>query len=71
MRKLFEDEKTCDTDSILENEICINTVGSYLCNCSPGWNRAGATCIDRDECLTTICRSNEICENSMGEYFIL
>ena len=30
------DENICDTDSILNNEICVNTVGSYFCNCAPG-----------------------------------
>ena len=69
LKKLMKDDKICETDSILNNEICVNTAGSYLCNCAPGWNRVGANCIDRDECMTTTCQSNAVCENSIGEYF--
>jgi len=50
---------------------CINTEGSYKCECPPGHELAAdkQSCKDIDECSRTsgIC-SNGVCENMMGTY---
>lgn len=50
---------------------CINTDGSFKCQCPPGHELAPdkQTCKDIDECSRTsgIC-SNGVCENMMGTY---
>ena len=50
---------------------CINTPGSFHCECPIGHELAqdGASCKDIDECSKTsgIC-SNGVCENMMGAY---
>lgn len=50
---------------------CINTDGSYKCQCPPGHELAPdkQSCKDIDECSRTsgIC-SNGVCENMMGTY---
>ncbi|XP_065679657.1 fibrillin-3 isoform X1 [Hydra vulgaris] len=53
---------------------CLNTIGSYLCGCLPGYSMVGnltnaTTCIDIDECSNTnICPTNSSCRNTIGSY---
>ena len=50
---------------------CVNSNGSYRCNCPSGWRDRGAhTCIDVDECLvgSHSCPSNSRCSNTPGSY---
>ena len=50
---------------------CVNTPGSWLCQCPPGHELtlSGDQCKDIDECSYTsgVC-SNGVCENMMGTY---
>ena len=53
------------------NHICNNTVGSYVCDCKPGFvlHGGGRHCIDVDECAakkTHHCEHK--CANTYGEY---
>lgn len=51
---------------------CVNTVGSYRCECDEGFEKADDdyTCRDIDECLLEIheCSPHAICTNTMGSY---
>ena len=38
-------------DCSAENSECINTVGSYRCQCKPGYILSGNTCIGKEICL--------------------
>lgn len=41
------------SDGIVEcgaNSDCIDTTGSYICNCQPGYKQNGDVCEDIDEC---------------------
>ncbi|KAG8431106.1 hypothetical protein GDO86_019406, partial [Hymenochirus boettgeri] len=56
----------------LNTGVCINTFGSYKCNCRAGYTMSLAnTCVDIDECSRSDlnnCHSLAICINSFGSY---
>lgn len=39
------DINECNDSTICGNGVCINTIGSYTCNCSTGYKFDGQTCI--------------------------
>uniref|UniRef100_K7FVA0 Adhesion G protein-coupled receptor E1 n=1 Tax=Pelodiscus sinensis TaxID=13735 RepID=K7FVA0_PELSI len=50
---------------------CVNTVGSYSCQCQPGYSSPGALCSqDIDECSqnSSICGLHSSCVNTLGNY---
>ncbi|KAK5974576.1 Fibulin-1 [Trichostrongylus colubriformis] len=50
---------------------CINTKGSYLCTCPPGYKIQpdNRTCVDIDECALGECQGHErICVNTLGQF---
>ena len=55
-------------------EICINSLGSYVCNCPNGYMRNNITfvCDDVNECIGDIipnnCFENQTCHNTIGSY---
>uniref|UniRef100_A0A8C6K5K8 EGF-like domain-containing protein n=1 Tax=Nothobranchius furzeri TaxID=105023 RepID=A0A8C6K5K8_NOTFU len=52
-----------------EHSLCNNTVGSYFCLCSPGYDSSNSSCQDIDECkYNTTCRSDQVCTNLPGAY---
>ncbi|XP_062609556.1 uncharacterized protein LOC134271356 [Saccostrea cucullata] len=67
--------ETCETDidecklnpRIGEHELCLNTPGSYRCDCVTGFNKSEGKCSDIDECKDpTSCQ--QICINTNGSY---
>jgi hypothetical protein len=44
---LFLDINECLNASICQNGICINTIGSYTCNCSIGYEYNNVTCVGK------------------------
>ncbi|KAJ8251541.1 hypothetical protein GJAV_G00222450 [Gymnothorax javanicus] len=77
-----EDIDECLTDGVLElcgpNATCNNNVGSYICDCVPGFaatnpdNLTDVTnpCVDIEECVEEplICGPNGDCSNTFGWY---
>ena len=56
------------------NSICVNTVGSFKCDCKSGWNKTNHNdyCSDVNECRDNSsiirCSNNSICHNLQGSY---
>ena len=52
---------------------CINTIGSYRCECKLGYlqvlsDENGSGCKDIDECVTNPCSHPTFCTNTVGSY---
>ncbi|RDD36185.1 Latent-transforming growth factor beta-binding protein 1, partial [Trichoplax sp. H2] len=58
--------------SCIGNQQCVNTMGSYTCNCSAGYqfNPTLQRCIDINECQKSVspCHQNSNCINTAGSY---
>ncbi|XP_035665048.1 sushi, von Willebrand factor type A, EGF and pentraxin domain-containing protein 1-like, partial [Branchiostoma floridae] len=65
---------TCtDIDECTQNlchglATCINTIGSFQCNCINGYLGNGLTCTDIDECTTVPCHPRAVCTNVPGSF---
>ncbi|CAF4029746.1 unnamed protein product, partial [Rotaria sordida] len=74
---------TCDdfdecspNSSLCEDGRCINLIGSYTCDCTPGYRLDHQKCIDIDECtepdingtFLRRCNNGEVCINTYGDY---
>ncbi|CAL1533923.1 unnamed protein product, partial [Lymnaea stagnalis] len=68
VNECLETTNNCTLANIT-NWVCINTPGSYKCDCDTGYEEKNGTCVDLDECLadsTNDCEQN--CTNSPGNY---
>ncbi len=69
---LCEDLDECGllTDDCDQRSICVNTSGSYLCECKLGYQADGNDCVDVDECLadTDDCSLPLVCANTLGSF---
>ncbi|XP_071399443.1 fibrillin-2b [Centroberyx affinis] len=66
-----EDMNEClDNPGICQNGICINTDGSFRCECPFGYNLdyTGVNCIDTDECSIGNPCGNGTCTNVVGGF---
>ena len=65
------DECRSSTGELCQNGRCVNTVGSYSCQCQPGYTLSAdkRLCRDTDECqeVRESC-INAVCENLEGSY---
>ncbi|XP_069861249.1 hemicentin-2 [Dipodomys merriami] len=68
------DECAWEAHLCLEDQRCVNLLGSYHClpDCGSGFRVAadGASCEDVDECLEQLdeCHSSQLCENTAGSH---
>ncbi|XP_064612337.1 uncharacterized protein LOC135476257 [Liolophura sinensis] len=64
-----EDVKECDTASCGYLRHCIDTPGSYRCQCMAGYKEEDGQCRDIDECsLGGIYNCTQDCQNTMGSF---
>ena len=56
------------TTKCSSNAQCINTQGSYNCNCHDGYEGDGEKCYDVNECARNPCDFNAVCRNTDGSY---
>ncbi|XP_069036121.1 uncharacterized protein [Lepisosteus oculatus] len=55
--------------SCSKDALCLNSVGSYSCQCLTGFQGNGFSCADVDECDSpSACESNKECRNTPGSY---
>ena len=50
------------------NSECLNTVGSFSCNCNIGFEGDGFNCTNIDECQLTPCHANADCIDTEGSF---
>ncbi|CAI5792881.1 fibrillin-1 isoform X1 [Podarcis lilfordi] len=62
------DADECKDPDRCKNGQCINTDGSYRCECPFGYNLQGNECIDADECSVGNPCGNGTCTNIIGSF---
>ncbi|XP_059832421.1 uncharacterized protein LOC132397669 [Hypanus sabinus] len=68
---IYSEVDECLQDNGGCSQLCVNTVGSYHCDCHPGYTlRPGnsSTCTDVDECLQDNGGCSQLCVNTVGSY---
>uniref|UniRef100_A0A8C5Q2Z8 Uromodulin n=1 Tax=Leptobrachium leishanense TaxID=445787 RepID=A0A8C5Q2Z8_9ANUR len=71
---ICNDTNECDYywDNQCNNGYCINTIGSYVCSCYPGFvEEPGSGCVEADECANdnlNDCHALAVCTNYYGSY---
>ncbi|XP_044171679.1 uncharacterized protein LOC114977630 isoform X7 [Acropora millepora] len=62
-----QDIDECSSNPCQNGATCVNLVGSYRCNCAPGYT--GGTCqTDINECSPNPCQNGATCVNGVGSY---
>ena len=65
------DSNECENDPCNADQECINTYGSFECQCGPGYWAIGPNCVDLDECASVQlnqCPDRSDCDNTVGSY---
>ncbi|CAM9746066.1 unnamed protein product, partial [Lampetra fluviatilis] len=65
------DINECETLPQRCEQDCVNTVGSYVCSCFPGFEVNSTNihgCVDINECLSKPCKNNGTCQNLDNAY---
>ena len=67
----FQDECHDRSHNCHRSGDCLNSDGSYFCQCQTGWEGDGVECTDIDECLigTYNCPIHNECVNTDGSYY--
>ena len=66
----YADLNECNTGNGGCNQICTNSIGSFLCSCNSGYNLAadGRTCVDINECQLNTDNCQQTCTNTAGGF---
>ena len=66
----ISDINECDYSPCSNGGICINSFGSFSCDCPKGWYRMIMPCYvsDINECDYSPCSNGGICINSFGSF---
>ena len=65
---VFSDIDECKTNPCQENAECVNTEGSYDCDCVLGYRPENGGCVDVNECMDNPCMKNALCLNTLGSF---
>ena len=71
VRTFFLDINECSTEQPCSvHAECVNSIGSYSCNCYPGFEGNGETCDNINECEKHMhnCQENAHCVDTIGSY---
>ncbi|GAA6105647.1 EGF-containing fibulin-like extracellular matrix protein 2 [Tachysurus ichikawai] len=60
------DECELDLHDCQPSQHCINTLGTYTCQCTDGYRKIGQECVDIDECMNRYCQHR--CVNYPGSF---
>ena len=52
------DVDECERTPCLENKVCVNSLGSFLCVCKTGFIPLDSNCTDVDECVRNVSVTN-------------
>ncbi|XP_059148172.1 fibrillin-1-like [Physella acuta] len=66
-----EDVDECKNISSCDSNmsVCENVIGSFKCNCKPGYRNFNATrCLDINECTERLHNCDQICVNTLGSF---
>ena len=62
-------DECVNTEVCPDSAVCMNTEGSYTCQCDKGFIYEGDLCVDIDECfLISSCDPNATCSNTYGNF---
>ncbi|CAE1254909.1 unnamed protein product [Acanthosepion pharaonis] len=64
-----DDENECLKIPCNLNQMCVNTIGSYKCECNNGFKKEGGDCVDINECATNNAGCHHVCINTQGSYY--
>lgn len=64
------DECAAGTAQCDEKSFCVDTQGSYMCECKNGYKQSGGGCVDVDECESEVddCHEHAVCKNTDGSF---
>lgn len=64
------DECTAGTATCGDRSFCVDTQGSYKCECKNGYRQSGEDCVDVDECEADVhtCSEHATCTNTEGSH---
>ncbi|KAL0974181.1 hypothetical protein UPYG_G00216710 [Umbra pygmaea] len=65
------DINECQNENACRQGLCVNTIGSYYCQCKSGFKYLdNGSCVDLDECveIRNACKQAETCFNLIGSY---
>ncbi|KAL5009486.1 hypothetical protein ScPMuIL_011791 [Solemya velum] len=64
-----EDVNECDTPATCtNNQICVNSLGSFTCACEVGFQMVDNTCVDINECEIRLHDCQQRCINTEGSF---
>ena len=64
-----DETHNCSSQNGQANALCTNTIGSFQCTCTQGWQGDGFYCNDINECANgSVCGDNQFCINTVGNY---
>ena len=62
------DINECDTNQCGANSDCTNSLGTYTCVCTQGYQLDNNVCVDINECDSNPCAGSQVCTNTVGSH---
>ena len=68
MYECLDVDECTENNQLCSGGKCINTDGSYHCQCPPGFRDNGGRCVDVDECEIQNGNCQKFCINTKGQF---